>query len=98
MLAHQNLFPQQAEDFLSRAPLHRLRPQAQRGTETGERFPPLCVLEGNGLRDHRPARPTLTPPIRFLSIGSHFCSTLPSDPASRRRPCASLTLHLHPIG
>lgn len=26
------------------------------------------------------------PPIRFLFIGSHLCSTLPSDPASRRRP------------
>jgi hypothetical protein len=30
------------------------------------------------------------PHIRFLSIGSRLCSTLPSDPASRRRPCASL--------
>jgi hypothetical protein len=34
------------------------------------------------------------PPIRFLSIGSRLCSTLPSDPASRR-PCASLSLLLH---
>src|SRR5208337_1180069 len=58
----------------------------------------LCVLDGNGLRDHRPARPTLTPHIRFLSIGSHVCSALPSDPALRRRPCASLTLHLHQVG
>src|SRR6266576_3422425 len=31
------------------------------------------------------------PLIRFLYIGPHLCSTLPSDPASRRRPCASLT-------
>ena len=31
-------------------------------------------------------RPTLAPHIRFLSISSHFCSTLPSDPALRRRP------------
>ena len=30
------------------------------------------------------------PQIRFLYIGSYVCSTLPSDPASRRRPCASL--------
>src|SRR5215216_2109079 len=37
------------------------------------------------------------PLIRFLFIGSHLCSTLPSDPASRRRPCASLTLHLHQV-
>ena len=30
------------------------------------------------------------PRIWFLSIGPRFCSTLPSDPASRRRPGASL--------
>ena len=30
------------------------------------------------------------PPIRFLYIDSCVCSTLPSDPASRRRPCALL--------
>ena len=41
---------------------------------------------------------TALPHIRFLSIGSRLCSTLPSDPASRRRPCASLTLHLHQVG
>ena len=37
------------------------------------------------------------PLIRFLYIGSRFCSTLLSDPASRRRPCASLSLHLHQV-
>ena len=37
------------------------------------------------------------PRIRFLSIGSRLCFTLPSDPASRRRPCASLGLHLHQV-
>jgi hypothetical protein len=31
------------------------------------------------------ARPR-RPPIQFLFIGPRFCSTLPSDPASRRRP------------
>jgi hypothetical protein len=35
------------------------------------------------------------PCIRFLSIGSRLCSTLPSDPASRRRHYASLSLLLH---
>ena len=35
------------------------------------------------------------PQIRFLYIGSYVCSTLLSDPASRRRPCASLSLRLH---
>ena len=42
----------------------------------------------------RPGRPR----IRFLSIRSRFCSTLPSDPASRRRPCASLALRRHQAG
>ena len=37
------------------------------------------------------------PLIRFLFIGSHVCSTLLSDPASRRRRCASLSLHLHQV-
>src|SRR6204780_1744151 len=44
----------------------------------------LRVFDGYGLRGKLPARPTLTPCIRFLSIDSHFCYTLPSDPASRR--------------
>src|SRR5262252_3407713 len=29
------------------------------------------------------------PQVRFLYSGSHLCSTLLSDPASRGRPCAS---------
>jgi len=43
----------------------------------------LCVLDGYGLRSRLPARPTLTPYIRFLSIDSRLCSTLLSDLASR---------------
>jgi hypothetical protein len=37
------------------------------------------------------------PHIRFLYIGWCVCSTLLSDPASQRRPCASLSLHLHQV-
>src|SRR5271157_5447310 len=37
------------------------------------------------------------PLIWFLYIGSRFCSALPSDPTLRRRPCASLSLHLHQV-
>src|SRR6185369_16763687 len=33
----------------------------------------------------------------FLFIGSRLCSTLLSDPASRPRPCASRSLHLHQV-
>ena len=40
----------------------------------------------------------VTPPIWFLSISPRVCSTRPSDPVSRRRPCASLSLRLHPAG
>jgi len=44
----------------------------------------LRILDGYGLRGKWPARPTLAPCTRFLSIDSHVCSTLPSDLASRR--------------
>ena len=37
------------------------------------------------------------PLIRFLSIGSHVCSTLLSDLPLPERPCASLSLHLHQV-
>lgn len=46
----------------------------------------LRVLDGYGLRCQLPARPTLTPQIRFLYVGSRFCSVLLSDAASRRSP------------
>src|SRR6267143_3841329 len=38
------------------------------------------------------------PQIQFLSISSRVCSALLSDLASRRRPCASLTLLFHQDG
>ena len=45
----------------------------------------------------RPLAQRRMPHIRFLFIGSHVCSTLLSDLASRRRRCASLSLHLHQV-
>ena len=48
------------------------------------------TLDGYGLRGKSPARPARAPSIRFLSIDSHVCSMLLSDPASRRWP-----LHHH---
>src|SRR6202162_1681455 len=84
-------------------PQSRIRDVQQISRDKFDRFPrattefTLCVLDRYGLRDHWPARPTLTPQIRFLYLGSRFCSTLPSDPTSRRRPCASLSLHLYPV-
>jgi len=61
---------------ISRGKFHRLLRTAAGST--------LRVLDGYGLRGKLPARPTLTPCIRFLSIDSRICSTLPSDPDSRR--------------
>jgi len=55
------------------------------------------VVTGQLVRRRRPR-------IRFLYIGPHLCSTLPSDPTSRWRPCASLPFtsirlrrDLHPL-
>ena len=61
---------------ISRGKLNRLRCTTAGST--------LRALDGDGLCDPLPARPALAPRIRFLFIGSHLCSTLPSDPASRR--------------
>src|SRR5215470_19450603 len=47
----------------------------------------LRTFDGYGLRGKSPARPALTPATRFLSIDSHICYTLLSDPTSRRGPC-----------
>ena len=45
------------------------------------------ALDGYGLRDQSPARPATRCLISgFCSSGSRFCSTLPSDAASRRSP------------
>ncbi len=37
------------------------------------------------------------PLIRVFYISWQLCSTLLSDPASRQRPCASLSLHFHQV-
>ena len=48
-----------------------------------------------GLRGHVPARPGCTTPhIRFLFIAPQLWIQLPSDPASRQRPCRSPSLRL----
>jgi len=56
------------------------------------------AFDGYGLRSKMPARPALTPHIRFLFIDSRFCSTLLSDAPHGSRPCVSLILHLHQVG
>ena len=53
------------------------------------------AVEG-GLGGCAPTRPERTTPrLRFVFLAPHLRSTLPSDPTSRRRPCASLVLRLH---
>jgi len=55
-----------------------------------------CIPTADGgLRGHVPARPgCITPHIRFLFIAPQLRIELPSDPASRRRPCPSPCLRL----
>jgi hypothetical protein len=54
-------------------------------------------LMDRGFTINRPLARHGMPLIRFLYIGSYVCSALLSDPASRRRRCASLSLHLHQV-
>jgi hypothetical protein len=54
----------------------------------------IPIADG-GLRGHVPTRPGyVTPPIGFLFIAPRFCFGLPSDPASRQRPCPFANLRL----
>src|SRR5215469_5473830 len=59
-------------------------------------LPPVPLMDV-GFAINCPLARHRRPPIWFLSIGSHLCSTLLSDVASRRHPCASLSLHLHQV-
>ena len=51
-----------------------------------------CLLVNNGGAGIQQAGA-----IDAADTGSRLCSTLLPDPASRRRPCASLWLHLHQV-
>jgi hypothetical protein len=52
-------------------------------------------IADGGLCGHGPARPRhTTPHIRFLFVAPRVWMGLPSDPASRRRPCPSPSLRL----
>jgi hypothetical protein len=53
VLAHQDLFQQQAQDFLPLAYLQLICPQPQLGTETGECFhqaQAVCVVDAGAIR------------------------------------------------
>src|SRR5580765_2505177 len=47
----------------------------------------LRTLMDYGLRGKLPTRPVRPPSIQFLSIDSHVCSMLPSDPPRSGSPC-----------
>jgi hypothetical protein len=63
---------------------HSDRPVMMAGSAAAE------ALDGYGLRDGSPLVWPQQPLIRFLFVKLQLRSTLPPDPASRRRPCASL--------
>ena len=83
--------------------VHSLAPTTRQISRGKTRYLP-CIDAGftkctptadGGLRGHVPARPgCITPHIRFLFIAPQFRIGLPSDPASRRRPCLSPCLRL----
>ena len=99
--------------LLTSAPRSRpLRYRSVRTFRTRRRPPEVRPTAFIAYPPHLPPRPlmavdfaiigSLVPPgrphIRFLSIGSRLCYTLPSDTASRRRPCASLILRRQQAG
>ena len=54
----------------------------------------IPIADG-GLNGHVPTGPEyVTPHIGFLFIAPRFCVGLPSDPASRQRPCPFANLRL----
>lgn len=77
------------------SPINKTAIQASRGKPTDFPYKPLdlrCRPLVN--MDFVASRQLVLPSrllIQFLSVGSHVGSTLPSDPASQQRPCASLT-------
>lgn len=54
--------------------------------------PHLLPALSSGFRLILQTHPRRQPHMRFLSVGSRFCLQLPSDPASRQRPCSWLTI------
>jgi hypothetical protein len=71
------------------------RGKARRGPCVDAGFTTYAPLADGGLHGHVPARPGRTKPhIRFLFVAPHVWIGLPSDPASRRRPCPSPNLRL----
>jgi hypothetical protein len=83
---------------VSRGKFNRL-PRAPAGSTV----PAPCLRSGKLLMAvdfavHGPLVRPGRPHIRFLFVGPRVCSTLPLDPASRRRRCALLTLLRHQDG
>ena len=63
--------------------------------EDAEFIKRIPVVDGR-LRGHVPAGlEYVTPHIQFLFVAPRFCVGLPSDLASRQRPCPFASLRLH---
>ena len=50
----------------------------------------VLAFDRMGLRCYMPTRPASQPLMMFVSLRSQICLRLPSDPASRRRPCLTV--------
>ena len=88
----------------SRHPQSRIRDtrQISRGKLGNLQCTPVgstaAMLDGNGLRGRLPARPVAPASYPIFVHRAASSLWLLSDPASRRRPCQSLALHLHQVG
>jgi hypothetical protein len=88
---HGSFSPSRDTTQISRGKLERRRRTPAGSTR-------LAVMELADFAEPGPLVRPDVPDIWLLFVRSRLCSTLPSDGASRRRPCASLALHLHQVG
>ena len=81
-----------ARDF-SKGTMETSRGKTQSFQRVNAGFIKHTPIADGGLRGHVPTRPgCTTPQIRFLYVAPRFWIGLPSNPASRRRPCPSPNL------
>ena len=95
LISQRSVPPQAGSHATSQGTEETSRGKTQNLPRVNAGFIKYAPLADGGLRGHVPTRPgCITPQIRFLFIAPQFRIGLPSDPASRRRPCPSPCLRL----
>ena len=87
--------PMTLPSAISDGPWETSRGKTPSFPRVGAGFIKHAPIAHGGLRGHVPPRPErATPPTQFLFVAPRVWIGLPSDPASRRRPCPSPRLRL----